>query len=75
MEQVTFRVTGMDCSACEGRIQTALSRLDGVRRANANHEGDAVRVAFDPSLTSAEALRECIEKAGYTVAGEMQASP
>lgn len=74
MEQVTFRVTGMDCSACERSIQNALGRVDGVRRSSADHQNGAVRVAFDPAKTTADALRECVEQAGFTVAGEAEAS-
>lgn len=70
MEQITFRVTGMHCEGCESRVQRALGRLNGVRRATANHQSGEVRVAFDPATTNTQALRHCIEAAGYVVAGE-----
>ena len=29
-EQLGFRVEGMDCASCVGKIETALGRIDGV---------------------------------------------
>jgi copper chaperone CopZ len=69
MEQLTLRVTGMHCGACENRIQKALSRLDGVRRSAADHRKEEVRVAFDSGRTSLDAIRDAIERADYRVAG------
>lgn len=74
MEQVTLRVSGMHCDGCESRVEKALGRLDGVRRASADHSSGEVRVAFEPARTSAQELRDCIERAGYAVGGEAGAS-
>jgi len=75
MQQMTLRVIGMSCEGCEDRIKTALNRVDGIRFASADHESERVRVAFDPAVTSSESVTECIEKAGYKVAGTVEASP
>ena len=69
MEQLTLRIGGMHCGACENRIQKALSRVEGVRRSSADHRKEQVRVAFDPSLTSLDAIRATIERADYRVEG------
>ena len=29
-EQLSFRVEGMDCASCVGKIEKALSRMDGL---------------------------------------------
>lgn len=68
MEQVDLRVTGMTCHACEQRIQKALARVEGVVQSVADHRAERVRVMFDPGRTSQDAVRSCIERAGYTVA-------
>jgi copper chaperone CopZ len=68
MQQITFEVSGMHCGACENRIQRALSRLEGVKRASADHKAGVVRVALDPTRTTPEAARQCIEQAGYSIA-------
>jgi len=68
MEQVELSVTGMNCQACEQRIEEALSRLNGVVQGAADHRVARVRVLFDPVRTSETDVRSCIEHAGYTVA-------
>ncbi len=67
MEQVELRVTGMTCTGCEQAIQRAMARLDGVVRSVADHRAEQVRVVFDPRRTSEQAVRSCIEQAGYEV--------
>jgi Cu+-exporting ATPase len=67
MQQLEFHVTGMSCRACERRIEKALSRVDGIARSTADHQAGRVRVVFDPTRTSKEAVRSCIEHAGYEV--------
>ena len=74
MDQIILRVTGMHCAGCASRLQHALGRVDGVRRATADHQSGAVRVAFDPARTTVQALRGCIEQAGYGVAGQAEAA-
>lgn len=73
---VTLQVEGMDCGACERRLQTVLGRLDGVGAVNADHTTGRVLVRFDPSRVAAGALasavRERIEQAGFTVTGQAQ---
>lgn len=68
MEEMDLRVTGMTCNACEQRIQKALARVDGVVESAADHRAERVRVMFDPACTSKNAVRSCIERAGYVVA-------
>ena len=68
MKQVDLRVSGMTCRACEQRIERALSKIEGVALSAADHRAAQVRVMFDPAQTSERALRECVERAGYTVA-------
>lgn len=76
-EIVTFQVAGMDCGACERRLQTALGRLEGVGAVDADHATGTVRVRFDPSRATAGAVAaaasERIGQAGFTVTGHEQA--
>ena len=67
MEQVEVRVSGMSCTACEQRIQKALSQVDGVVRSAADHRNGHVRVVFNTARTSEESVRACIQQAGYEV--------
>lgn len=67
MKQIVLDVRGMDCTGCERRIETVLSRLDGVHQAQANHQTGEVRVAFDPARVGEPAIKENIERADYEV--------
>jgi copper chaperone len=60
----TLAVNDMNCTGCEQNVVGALSGLDGVENASADHESDTVAVEGD---ASDEDLRAAIEEAGYTV--------
>ena len=74
---ITLQVEGMDCEACERRLETVLGRLDGVGQAEADHAAGTVRLRFDPSRVVAGSLAaaasERIGQAGFTVTGRPQA--
>jgi DNA-binding transcriptional MerR regulator len=68
VKQLELGVSGMTCRACEQRIEKALARIEGVVQSAADHRAAQVRVMFDPARASENALRSCIERAGYRVA-------
>lgn len=61
----TIKVTGMDCTGCENRVKTAVSRLEGVIRADADFRRGQVDVRFDPERLSEDDIKERIRAAGY----------
>ncbi len=65
MKQLDLKVTGMDCESCERRIQSTLSRLDGVVRSSADHTSGDVTVVIDPVRASEDAVRDALEHAGF----------
>ena len=67
MEQLELHVNGMTCGACEQRIQRALAQVDGVVRSNADHRAARVKVVFDTTRTSAQAVKARISDAGYEI--------
>lgn len=69
MEQIVLQVSGMNCEACEQRIQKAVTRLEGVRSCTADHKSGEVRVFADASRSPEQALRTCITQAGFEVSG------
>lgn len=58
----------MSCTACENRIERALSHLEGVARARANRIKGEVQIVYDPARTTNEQVCAAIETAGYEVA-------
>lgn len=67
MTQVCLKVTGMSCTGCEQRISSALRRLDGVGRVNADHQAATVVVDFDPMAVEEATIVRRLEAAGYEV--------
>jgi len=65
MTRIEIAVKGMTCGGCERSVQAALSGLEGVTDAQADHTAERVRVSFDPEQVDEQRLREQIEQAGY----------
>lgn len=65
MSRIEIPVEGMRCEGCERAVRAALTRLDGVRDAKADHRAKRVRISFDPELVDLQQLQAQIEQAGY----------
>lgn len=66
-QSIELHVTDMHCQACVTRIKNVLERLQGVRKAEVNLEKGTAQVDYDSSEVGTDAMKEVIEKAGYTV--------
>ena len=64
----TLEVGGMDCTGCENRVKTAVTRLEGVIKADSDHKSGRVDIRFDHDRLSEEEIKERIRAAGYEVA-------
>lgn len=58
-------VDGMSCDGCEEIVENAITDLEGVETAEANHESGAVKIEVTNNPPSVEALIESVEFAGY----------
>ena len=67
MEKVTLKVSGMSCAACSARIEKALSPMKGVRNVDAVFSSNMVSIEFDSDVTSIDAIKIALSKAGYPV--------
>ena len=61
-----LRIGGMTCASCVSRVEKALNRVPGVRRASVNLATERASVTADASV-SAGALATAVTKAGYDV--------
>jgi P-type Cu+ transporter len=68
VEQLTFRVQGMTCASCVGRVERALSKLEGVEKSVVNLATSKATVDFDPSRLGARELFAAVGDTGYTAA-------
>jgi Cu2+-exporting ATPase len=62
--ETVFDVEGVSCAACVTRVESALSRLPGVRESSLNLASRRVRIRHAPSTTR-EQLSAVIARAGY----------
>ena len=64
-QTVILSVPGMTCASCPFTVKTALTRVEGVIKAEVSFESREATVTFDDTKTSAEALTQASKNAGY----------
>ena len=62
---VTLSVPGMDCPVCPITVKKALTKVDGVTKAEVNFDKRQAVVTYDDVKTNAEALTKATTDAGY----------
>jgi Cd2+/Zn2+-exporting ATPase len=62
-----YRVGGMDCPSCAGKIETALKRLGGADGIRLNYHSQTLALRLDEAATPREALEARIRSLGYEV--------
>jgi mercuric ion binding protein len=65
IKTVTLSVSGMYCAACPITVKKALTKVDGVTKAEISYERKEAVVTFDDAKTSVEALVKASTNAGY----------
>ena len=74
IQKEALKIAGMSCAACAARIEKGLSKLEGVRSANVNFAMERAAVEFDNALVDKGKLEGVVEKLGYTVIRETEAT-
>jgi Cu2+-exporting ATPase len=69
-DTVVLQVGGMQFASEKNKVESFLGRMSGVVAVDANPVAQTATVMFDPSVTTAEQLRECVIECGYHCAGE-----
>lgn len=64
-ETTELDVLGMTCAACSTRVEKILNRTDGVSQANVNLTTEQANIAYNPEVTTPEALIARIQNIGY----------
>lgn len=60
-----FEVKGMTCDACEAKIKSAVTKMDGVSTLDVSAETGKATIEFDGKKTSNTKIIETIKKAGF----------
>lgn len=64
-QTIKLAVPGMTCAACPITVKKALSKVDGVSKADVNFDKREAVVTFDDAKTSVQKLTKATEGAGY----------
>ena len=67
----TYDIEGMTCSSCESHVQSALSNLENVERADVNLMTKQARVKFKTEVND-DAVKSAVADAGYTVVDKQE---
>lgn len=59
-----FRIHGLNCPRCAGRVETALSHTTGVKKAIVEYPDGLAEVSYDPKQTSIDVLTGAVRCAG-----------
>ena len=67
--ETRFKISGMTCSHCVGRVEGALKELGGVTSVSVSLEDESAVVEHDSSVTFAS-MALAVEDAGYDVVAD-----
>lgn len=67
----TYDIEGMTCSSCESHVQSALSNLENVERADVNLMTKQARVKFKKEVND-DAVKSAVADAGYSVVDKQE---
>lgn len=64
-QTVILSVPGMTCAACPFTVKKALSKVEGVSKADVSYEKREAVVTFDDAKSNVQKLTKATENAGY----------
>ena len=64
-----FRVRGMHCASCVGRVEKTLHEIPGVSAASVNLATEEARIESDGRALNERDVREAVERAGFEYEG------
>lgn len=67
LKKEKIKVYDMTCNSCEGRVERALKKLEGVSTAKASFSAQQVIVEYDNTLCNIKEIKDTIKADGYSV--------
>ena len=55
----------MTCMHCVGRVDKALTALNGVKRVSVDLEGESAEIEYNPEIITPNDFRDAVTEAGY----------
>lgn len=65
MENVEFKVEGMDCEGCVKSVTRMLNGIAGVSQVAVSLKDANAKVSFDPARAQLADLKRAVERAGF----------
>ncbi|QPM92047.1 heavy metal translocating P-type ATPase [Pseudooceanicola algae] len=65
--QIEWRVTGMDCGACAGKVRGAVERLQGVTDVDVAPMTERLRLTLDETRSTPEQVEKAVRAIGYGI--------
>ena len=62
-----FSVPEMDCPSCAGKVENSVLKVDGISDVDPQVTTGTLTVSFEGDQTTADAIADRVEKAGYSV--------
>lgn len=69
-DDAAFKVKGMSCGACEGKVSKALAKLEGVKIKSVDSKTGLASVSYDASKLDKTKLVAAIDATGFKTVGE-----
>ncbi|WP_413874222.1 heavy metal translocating P-type ATPase [Albidovulum sp.] len=69
-ETCEWRVTGMDCASCAGKIRDAVGKLPGVSDVTVTVMGERLKLRLDSAQTGRDRIEAVVRSLGYGLAGQ-----
>lgn len=69
--ELTYKVSGMSCGACEGKVKKALTGIEGVTVNSVSAKDGVAAVAVDEAKVKPEQVQAAITGAGFKVEGQV----
>ena len=66
-KSITVNIGGMSCGGCANTVRNAIEDIDGVDRAEVDHESGKTDVYFSEVDDIEEQIAERVEAEGYTL--------
>ncbi|MBU3090531.1 sulfite exporter TauE/SafE family protein [Clostridium sp. CF011] len=62
-----IKVFDMTCTSCESKVERAVTKLYGVKKASASFSSQSLTIEYDTDLCNCEKIRTVIKAAGYSI--------
>jgi len=70
MKEQVFNISGMSCTSCAARIETAVNDQRGVETATIDFDAKTLNVTYDETMSSNKDIQDTIAAIGYEATTE-----